>query len=69
LAPFNIASPVPGYVWFFLKMSVILFVFIWARASFPRFRYDQLMRLGWKIFIPFGLVWIMIVAGVKVLCN
>jgi NADH-quinone oxidoreductase subunit H len=69
LAPFNIPMAMPGYVWFFLKMSVLLFIFIWTRASLPRFRYDQLMRMGWKIFIPFGLGWIMIVAGVKVLCN
>ena len=69
LAPFNISMAVPGYIWFFLKMSVLLFIFIWTRASLPRFRYDQLMRMGWKIFIPFGMGWIMIVAGVKVLCN
>jgi NADH-quinone oxidoreductase subunit H len=69
LAPFNIPMGVPGYIWFFIKMAVLLFIFIWTRASLPRFRYDQLMRMGWKIFIPFGLGWIMIVAGVKVICN
>jgi NADH-quinone oxidoreductase subunit H len=69
LSPFNIPTDVPGYVWFFLKMAILLFIFIWARASLPRFRYDQLMKMGWKIFIPFGLIWIVIVAGVKVLCN
>lgn len=69
LAPFNIVTDVPGYVWFFLKMAVVLFIFIWTRASLPRFRYDQLMKMGWKIFLPCGLAWIMIVAGVKVLCN
>ena len=68
-APFNISVGVPGYVWFFLKMAVLLFIFIWVRASLPRLRYDQLMKMGWKIFLPFGLIWIMIVAGVKVICN
>ncbi len=47
-----------GMHWLLLKISVLLFVFIWFRATFPRYRYDQIMRLGWKIFIPLTLVWI-----------
>ena len=53
---------VPGMVWLFLKTGLFMFVFLWARASFPRYRYDQLMRLGWKVFIPLTFVWVVIVA-------
>jgi len=53
-------------VWFALKISFCLFVFIWVRATFPRYRYDQLMRLGWKIFLPFSLFWLVLTAGVLV---
>ncbi|MBX7200035.1 MAG: NADH-quinone oxidoreductase subunit NuoH [Rhodospirillaceae bacterium] len=52
-----------GLMWFFLKVCFCLFVFIWVRATFPRFRYDQLMRLGWKVFLPFSLVWLILTAG------
>jgi NADH-quinone oxidoreductase subunit H len=48
----------PGFIWLFLKISFFLFCFLWFRATFPRYRYDQIMRLGWKIFIPVTLVWI-----------
>ena len=61
LAPF---TWVPGPVWFGLKVAFCLFVFIWVRATFPRFRYDQLMRLGWKVFLPFSLAWLVLTAGV-----
>jgi NADH-quinone oxidoreductase subunit H len=63
--PFNLAvlSFVPGFIWFAAKVCFVLFVFIWTRATLPRFRYDQLMRLGWKVFLPFTLVWLVIVAG------
>ena len=54
---------VPGFFWFSLKVAFILFVFLWARATLPRFRYDQLMRLGWKIFLPFTLLWLVVVAA------
>ena len=54
---------VPGPVWFALKVAFVLFVFIWVRATFPRYRYDQLMRLGWKVFLPFSLVWLVLTAG------
>lgn len=65
LPPFGISAlaAVPGWVWFVLKICAVLFFFIWARASFPRYRYDQLMRLGWKIFLPFSLLWVVVVAG------
>jgi len=54
---------IPGSFWFGLKTTFLLFVFIWVRAAFPRFRYDQLMRLGWKIFLPFSLGWVFFVSG------
>ena len=49
---------IPGYIWFFIKVSFFVFLFIWVRATFPRFRYDQLMRLGWKVFLPLSLLWL-----------
>lgn len=55
---------VPGMVWFLAKTALVLFCFLWVRATFPRFRYDQLMRLGWKIFMPFSLAWLLLTAGV-----
>ncbi|MDR6291303.1 MULTISPECIES: NADH-quinone oxidoreductase subunit NuoH [Inquilinus] len=66
LAPFGVApfTWVPGPIWFILKICFCLFVFIWVRATLPRFRYDQLMRLGWKVFLPFSLAWVVITAGV-----
>jgi NADH-quinone oxidoreductase subunit H len=63
LAPFGL-SILPGYVWFFVKVWSVLFIFVWIRASFPRYRYDQLMRLGWKIFLPFSLIYVVLVAGI-----
>ena len=66
LAPFNMApfTWIPGPFWLILKICVCLFTFIWVRASFPRYRYDQLMRLGWKVFLPFSLFWVILTAGV-----
>jgi len=60
IAPFNL---VPGPIWFALKIAMVLFVFLWVRATFPRYRYDQLMRLGWKVFLPFSLFWVAATAG------
>lgn len=54
---------VPGIVWLGLKMALFLFLFLWFRATFPRYRYDQIMRLGWKVFIPITLVWIVVIGG------
>jgi NADH-quinone oxidoreductase subunit H len=68
LPPFNVApfTWVPGPVWFALKIAACLFVFVWVRATLPRYRYDQLMRLGWKVFLPISLAAVVIVAGVLV---
>ena len=65
LPPLNIPpfTWVPGPIWFALKISALLFGFLWVRATFPRFRYDQLMRLGWKVFLPFSLLWVVLIAG------
>jgi NADH-quinone oxidoreductase subunit H len=57
---------IPGPIWFALKISALLFVFIWVRATLPRYRYDQLMRLGWKVFLPFSLLWVALTAGALV---
>jgi len=54
---------VPGIVWFFIKIFIFFFIFSWVKATVPRFRYDQLMRLGWKIFLPFSLIWVFLVSG------
>ncbi len=63
MAPFNW---LPGIFWFALKISMVLFIFLWVRATFPRYRYDQLMRLGWKVFLPVSLAAVVVVAGVLV---
>jgi NADH-quinone oxidoreductase subunit H len=62
-APFEIApfTWVPGIVWFCIKLAFVAFFFLWFRATFPRYRYDQIMRLGWKVFIPVTLVWIAVI--------
>ncbi|MGE0251438.1 MAG: NADH-quinone oxidoreductase subunit NuoH [Dongiaceae bacterium] len=54
---------IPGPVWFALKIAFVLFIFLWVRATFPRYRYDQLMRLGWKVFLPLSLFWVVLTAG------
>ena len=59
-APFNW---IPTFVWLLLKIAFVLFLFLWFRATFPRYRYDQIMRLGWKVFIPITLVWILVVGA------
>jgi NADH-quinone oxidoreductase subunit H len=63
LPPINIApfTLIPGFIWFILKIGFLLFCFLWFRATFPRYRYDQIMRLGWKVFIPITLVWILVI--------
>ena len=63
IAPFNW---LPGPIWFVLKICAVLFIFLWVRATFPRYRYDQLMRLGWKVFLPISLAAVAVVAGVLV---
>ncbi|MGI4852056.1 MAG: NADH-quinone oxidoreductase subunit NuoH [Janthinobacterium lividum] len=66
LPPFDIApfTYIPGFIWFALKISMVLFMFLWVRATLPRYRYDQLMRLGWKVFLPITLVSVIIIASV-----
>jgi NADH-quinone oxidoreductase subunit H len=69
LSPFPVSWGIlgaPGIGWLFVKIAVFMFMFLWVRASFPRYRYDQIMRLGWKVFIPITLVWI-VVTGVMML--
>lgn len=54
---------IPGFFWFFFKVCILLFLFLWIRATLPRYRYDQLMRLGWKVFLPISLLWIIITSS------
>ncbi len=63
--PFHIEplTWIPGPLWFIFKICFCLFVFVWVRATFPRYRYDQLMRLGWKVFLPFSLLWLVLTAA------
>jgi NADH-quinone oxidoreductase subunit H len=61
LSPFAALDFIPGWIWLGIKTFVVVTMFLWVRASFPRFRYDQIMRLGWKIFIPVTLVWLVVV--------
>lgn len=67
-APIEVApfTWVPGVVWFALKIAFLLFVFSWTKGTLPRYRYDQLMRLGWKVFLPISLFWVVLTAGVLV---
>src|SRR5688572_22280181 len=62
--PFEPFTWVPGIVWFALKIAVLLFVFSWTKGTVPRYRYDQLMRLGWKVFLPVSLGWVVLTAAV-----
>lgn len=61
----DLTAFIPGFFWFFAKIGFFLFVYLWIRATFPRYRYDQLMRLGWKVLIPTTIVWI-VVTGIMV---
>ncbi|TFI47919.1 NADH-quinone oxidoreductase subunit NuoH [Diaphorobacter sp. DS2] len=63
LPPFDALGFIPGWIWLGIKTFLVVSMFIWIRATFPRFRYDQIMRLGWKIFIPVTLVWLLIVGA------
>jgi NADH-quinone oxidoreductase subunit H len=60
-APFGFLSFIPGIFWLVFKVFLLLSVFIWVRATFPRYRYDQIMRLGWKVFLPVCIVWVVVV--------
>ena len=63
LSPFAALDFIPGWIWLGLKTFAVVSMFIWVRATFPRFRYDQIMRLGWKVFIPITLVWLLVVGA------
>ena len=65
LPPFNLTifNMIPGFIWFAIKVCFLLFCFLWIRATFPRYRYDQLMRLGWKVFLPISLLWVVIMSA------
>ena len=54
---------VPGWIWLFAKIFAFFFIFSWVKATVPRYRYDQLMRLGWKVFLPISLLWVVLVSG------
>jgi NADH-quinone oxidoreductase subunit H len=60
---------IPGIFWLFLKIFLFFFIFSWVKATVPRFRYDQLMRLGWKIFLPISLIWVFLVSGYLMLTR
>ena len=61
LSPFGFLEFIPGWIWLAIKVFVVVTMFLWVRATFPRYRYDQIMRLGWKIFIPITLGWLVVV--------
>ncbi len=61
LPPVAFLDFIPGWIWLALKVFVVVTMFLWVRATFPRFRYDQIMRLGWKVFIPLTLIWLVVV--------
>ncbi|MBY0533443.1 MAG: NADH-quinone oxidoreductase subunit NuoH [Rickettsiaceae bacterium] len=71
LPPFNIEflEIIPGLVWFIIKVTFLLFMFLWIRATLPRYRYDQLMRIGWKFFLPLTLFWVVLVASLLMLTD
>jgi NADH-quinone oxidoreductase subunit H len=61
LPPFGFLSFIPNFIWLFAKVFCVVSMFLWVRSTFPRYRYDQIMRLGWKIFIPVTLVWLVVI--------
>lgn len=71
LPPFDLGIfyLIPGFIWFGLKVTCVLFFFVWTRAAFPRYRYDQLMRIGWKVFLPISLGWFLFVTGTIIAFN
>ena len=60
LSPVGFLDFIPGWIWMAAKVFVVVTMFLWVRATFPRYRYDQIMRLGWKIFIPITLIWLVV---------
>ncbi|MCF8462387.1 MAG: NADH-quinone oxidoreductase subunit NuoH [Rickettsiaceae bacterium] len=71
LPPFGIKflTFIPGFVWFILKISFLLFCFIWIRATLPRYRYDQLMSIGWKVFLPMTVIWLILISSLLFFTN
>jgi len=71
LPPFNflIFTWIPGPIWFAIKIAFFLFLFIWVRAALPRYRYDQLMSLGWKVFLPLSLGWLLFISSILLAFN
>jgi NADH-quinone oxidoreductase subunit H len=63
IAPFAFLDFIPGWIWLGIKTFMVVTMFVWVRSTFPRYRYDQIMRLGWKIFIPITLVWLVVVGA------
>ena len=66
LSPFPASWPVlgaPNFLWLLVKVFLVVSTFLWFRATFPRYRYDQIMRLGWKVFIPVALTWIVVLGA------
>jgi NADH-quinone oxidoreductase subunit H len=63
LSPLSVLDWIPGWIWLGVKTCAVVSLFIWVRATFPRFRYDQIMRLGWKVFIPVTLFWLLVVGA------
>jgi NADH-quinone oxidoreductase subunit H len=69
LPPHHALAFIPGFIWFALKICVCLFVFLWARATLPRYRYDQLMRIGWKFFLSLSLLWVVVTSGYLIMFD
>jgi NADH-quinone oxidoreductase subunit H len=67
--PVGILAFIPGFLWFSLKTVFVLFLFIWVRVAYPRYRYDQLMRLGWKVFLPLSLGFLLTTASLLIHFN
>ncbi|MDD3371172.1 MAG: NADH-quinone oxidoreductase subunit NuoH [Alphaproteobacteria bacterium] len=63
LSPLEALDFIPGFIWFFGKVAASLFLFLWVRATLPRYRYDQLMRIGWKVLLPISLLWVVVTSG------